>query len=112
MNVYLGSNKDSTGTVSDLQSHPLNDHYMLSTSKDGTARLWDLRQERCLVVFEANAALSISVSLPICLLVAVNLNNASVFILQVPHLSLEASMVTSMNGLSRRSTTPLAMIHQ
>ncbi|KAK4510503.1 rRNA accumulation- protein [Mucor velutinosus] len=49
-----------TSTVSDLQSHPLNDHYMLSTSKDGTARLWDLRQERCLVVFEANAALSIS----------------------------------------------------
>lgn len=63
--VYFESDKDTIDTVTDLQSHPLNDHQMLSTSKDGTARLWDLHQEKCLVVFEANTSLMISVSVSI-----------------------------------------------
>ncbi|KAL7331553.1 hypothetical protein PS15p_203730 [Mucor circinelloides] len=52
--------KGHTSTVSDLQSHPLNDQHMLSTSRDGTVRLWDLDQERCLAIFEANTALTVS----------------------------------------------------
>ncbi|KAF1803152.1 WD40-repeat-containing domain protein [Mucor lusitanicus] len=50
--------KGHTSTITDLQSHPLNNHHLLSTSKDGTARLWDLDQEKCLVVFEAKTALT------------------------------------------------------
>lgn len=98
-----------TGTITDLQSHPLNNHHLLSTSKDGTARLWDLDQEKCLVVFEAKTALTVSVSVLGCLLVAICSNDASAFILQATHLLLEASMVTCASGLSHLSTAPLAM---
>ncbi|KAJ1911228.1 hypothetical protein IWQ60_010241 [Tieghemiomyces parasiticus] len=43
-----------TGAVTDLQTHPRNDHYLLSASKDGTVRLWDLRVNRCVCVFRTN----------------------------------------------------------
>lgn len=49
-------------TIYDLQPHPLNDNHILSTSKDGTVRLWDVNQEKCLFVFEANITLTVSVS--------------------------------------------------
>ncbi|GAN05757.1 WD domain, G-beta repeat-containing protein, partial [Mucor ambiguus] len=52
--------KGHSSMITDLQSHPLSDHHILSTSKDGTARLWDLHQERCLVVFEAKTPLTVS----------------------------------------------------
>ncbi|KAL9539434.1 hypothetical protein MBANPS3_010255 [Mucor bainieri] len=52
--------KGHTNTITDLQSRPFNEHHLLSTSKDGTARLWNLHQERCLVVFEAKTALTAS----------------------------------------------------
>ncbi|KAI8387479.1 WD40-repeat-containing domain protein [Blakeslea trispora] len=44
--------------VFDLQSHPQNDDVILSTSKDGTIRLWDVNKGRCLVIFEADATVA------------------------------------------------------
>ncbi|KAI8378085.1 WD40-repeat-containing domain protein [Choanephora cucurbitarum] len=44
--------------VFDLQSHPQNDDVILSTSKDGTIRLWDVNKGRCLVIFEAEATVA------------------------------------------------------
>ena len=44
----------------DLQSHPRNDDVILSTSKDGTIRLWDVNKGRCLVIFEAEATVAVS----------------------------------------------------
>ncbi|KAI8640108.1 WD40-repeat-containing domain protein [Parasitella parasitica] len=52
--------KGHTNAVSDLQSHPLNDNYMLSTSQDSTIRLWDIGRGKCLVIFEANSPLTAS----------------------------------------------------
>ncbi|KAI8084345.1 WD40-repeat-containing domain protein, partial [Gilbertella persicaria] len=45
-------------TIYDLQSHPHNDNMILSTSKDGTMRLWDIHSGQCLVVFEADATVA------------------------------------------------------
>ncbi|KAI8979826.1 WD40-repeat-containing domain protein [Mycotypha africana] len=47
-----------TKLIYDLQSHPHNDHIILSTSKDGTIRLWDVDEGKCLVIFEADATVS------------------------------------------------------
>ena len=50
-NIYLE-------TIHDLQTHPSSDNYILSTSKDGTVRLWDVDAKRCLVTFEADATVT------------------------------------------------------
>ncbi|CEP13765.1 hypothetical protein [Parasitella parasitica] len=55
--MLLKGHKD---VVSDLQSHPLNNSHMLSTSQDGTIRFWDIDREKCLVIFEAKAPLTVS----------------------------------------------------
>ncbi|KAI7858713.1 WD40-repeat-containing domain protein [Circinella umbellata] len=47
-----------TKTIHDLQTHPSSDNYILSTSKDGTVRLWDVDAKRCLVIFEADATVT------------------------------------------------------
>ncbi|KAI9494347.1 WD40-repeat-containing domain protein [Zychaea mexicana] len=47
-----------TKTIHDLQTHPSSDNYILSTSKDGTARLWDVDAKRCLAIFEADATVT------------------------------------------------------
>ncbi|KAI8369384.1 WD40-repeat-containing domain protein [Radiomyces spectabilis] len=44
--------------IHDLQSNPRNDDHILSTSKDGTIRLWDVNTRRCLVIFEADATVA------------------------------------------------------
>lgn len=51
-------------SINDLQTHPFSDNYILSTSKDGTIRLWDVDARKCLVIFEADA--SVTVSYPLC----------------------------------------------
>ncbi|RKP38494.1 WD40-repeat-containing domain protein, partial [Dimargaris cristalligena] len=38
--------KGHTGAITDLQSHPHKDHYILSASRDGSVRLWDLRSRQ------------------------------------------------------------------
>ncbi|RCH87616.1 hypothetical protein CU097_008960 [Rhizopus azygosporus] len=45
-------------TILDLQSHPQNDNIILSTSKDGTLRLWDIDASACLAIFECDATAS------------------------------------------------------
>ncbi|KAG0741358.1 hypothetical protein G6F57_009351 [Rhizopus arrhizus] len=45
-------------TIHDLQSHPQNDNIILSTSKDGTIRLWDVDENVCLAIFECDATVS------------------------------------------------------
>ncbi|KAG1161365.1 hypothetical protein G6F37_003155 [Rhizopus arrhizus] len=45
-------------TIHDLQSHPQNDNIILSTSKDGTIRLWDVDENICLAIFECDATVS------------------------------------------------------
>ncbi|CDS08154.1 hypothetical protein LRAMOSA02102 [Lichtheimia ramosa] len=45
-------------TIHDLQPHPQRDNYVLSTSKDGTMRLWDVDKKKCLVIFEADATVT------------------------------------------------------
>ncbi|ORY98798.1 WD40-repeat-containing domain protein [Syncephalastrum racemosum] len=47
-----------TKTIHDLQTHPRSDRYILSTSKDGTVRLWDVDLAKCLVIFEADATVT------------------------------------------------------
>ncbi|KAI9267389.1 WD40-repeat-containing domain protein [Sporodiniella umbellata] len=44
-----------TKTVHDLQSHPQNDNVILSASKDGTIRLWNIDENNCLAIFECDA---------------------------------------------------------
>ncbi|KAI7872050.1 WD40-repeat-containing domain protein [Spinellus fusiger] len=44
--------------IIDLQAHPHSDNYILSTSRDGTVRLWDVDAQRCLVVFCAEATVT------------------------------------------------------
>lgn len=46
-------------TILDLQSHPQNDNIILSTSKDGTLRLWDIDASACLAIFECDATASV-----------------------------------------------------
>ncbi|KAI9312894.1 WD40-repeat-containing domain protein [Dichotomocladium elegans] len=47
-----------TKTIHDLQTHPQSDNYILSTSKDGTIRLWDVDAKRCLAIFECDATVT------------------------------------------------------
>ncbi|ORZ13169.1 WD40-repeat-containing domain protein [Absidia repens] len=44
--------KGHTKRILDIQSHPQNDNNILSVSKDGTVRLWDLKTHRCIVMFD------------------------------------------------------------
>ncbi|KAG0163007.1 hypothetical protein DFQ30_000888 [Apophysomyces sp. BC1015] len=48
-----------TRPVHDLQGHPHSDNYILSTSRDGTIRLWDIDAKKCLVIFEADATVAV-----------------------------------------------------
>ncbi|KAJ1960935.1 hypothetical protein IWQ62_004042 [Dispira parvispora] len=50
----LGRLGGHTEAITDLQAHPLNDYHILSASKDGTVRLWDLRIHRCVCVFQVH----------------------------------------------------------
>ncbi|KAI9014349.1 WD40-repeat-containing domain protein [Phycomyces nitens] len=52
--ILEGHKKD----IVDIQAHPKNDKHILSTSKDGTIRLWDVDTKACLVVFEADATVA------------------------------------------------------
>ncbi|KAL1934388.1 hypothetical protein VTP01DRAFT_6570 [Rhizomucor pusillus] len=47
-----------TKSINDLQTHPFSDNYILSTSRDGTIRLWDVDARKCLVIFEADATVT------------------------------------------------------
>ncbi|OAD71878.1 hypothetical protein PHYBLDRAFT_80559 [Phycomyces blakesleeanus NRRL 1555(-)] len=47
-----------TKTIVDIQAHPKNDKHILSTSKDGTMRLWDVDTKKCLVLFEAESTIA------------------------------------------------------
>ncbi|KAG0167670.1 hypothetical protein DFQ28_000494 [Apophysomyces sp. BC1034] len=49
-----------TRPVHDLQGHPHSDNYILSTSRDGTIRLWDIDAKKCLVIFEADATVAVN----------------------------------------------------
>lgn len=44
--------------IYDIQSHPQSDNIILSTSKDGTIRLWDVDQNKCIAIFEADATVT------------------------------------------------------
>ncbi|ORZ01809.1 WD40-repeat-containing domain protein [Lobosporangium transversale] len=43
-------------TITDIQPHPIRDEYILSASKDGTIRLWNILTGNCLVIFEYKAS--------------------------------------------------------
>ena len=45
--------------IYDIQSHPQSDNLILSTSKDGTIRLWDVDQGKCTAIFEADATVTV-----------------------------------------------------
>ncbi|CAO3624908.1 unnamed protein product [Mucor hiemalis] len=47
-----------TKLIYDIQSHPQSDNIILSTSKDGTIRLWDVDQNKCIAIFEADATVT------------------------------------------------------
>lgn len=44
--------------IYDLQSHPQSDNIILSTSKDGTIRLWDVDENKCIAIFECDATVT------------------------------------------------------
>ncbi|KAI7865053.1 WD40-repeat-containing domain protein [Mucor mucedo] len=50
--------KGHTKLIYDVQSHPQSDNIILSTSKDGTVRLWDVDQSKCIAIFEADATVT------------------------------------------------------
>ncbi|KAF9997369.1 hypothetical protein BGZ65_007054 [Modicella reniformis] len=43
-------------TVTDIQPHPAKDECLLSASKDGTVRMWNILTGKCLLVFEYKAS--------------------------------------------------------
>ncbi|KAI8874896.1 WD40 repeat-like protein [Backusella circina FSU 941] len=47
--------KGHTKPVLYLEAHPKNDNNIVSVSKDGTVRLWDIDKGKCLVIFECDA---------------------------------------------------------
>ena len=51
---------DYSETITDLQAHPQDDRHILSTSKDGTVRLWDVEEEKCLAIYDVEATVSVS----------------------------------------------------
>ncbi|KAI9300683.1 WD40-repeat-containing domain protein [Cunninghamella echinulata] len=50
--------KGHSKRILDIQSHPLNDRYIISVSSDDSVRLWDVDNKRCLAVFEADATVA------------------------------------------------------
>ena len=53
-------------TITDIQSYPQDDRHILSTSKDGTVRLWDVEKKRCLAIYEADATVSVGAMFILC----------------------------------------------
>ena len=49
-------------TITDIQAHPFNDDYLLSASKDGSVRMWNILTGKCLLVFEIKASVVVSIS--------------------------------------------------
>ncbi|KAI8599025.1 WD40-repeat-containing domain protein [Dissophora ornata] len=43
-------------TITDIQAHPTKDEYLLSASKDGTVRMWNILTGKCLLIFEYKAS--------------------------------------------------------
>ncbi|KAF9436533.1 hypothetical protein BGZ76_003686 [Entomortierella beljakovae] len=43
-------------TITDIHAHPTKDEYLLSASKDGTIRLWNILTGKCLLIFEYKAS--------------------------------------------------------
>ncbi|KAG9066430.1 hypothetical protein KI688_001656 [Linnemannia hyalina] len=43
-------------TITDIQAHPFNDDYLISASKDGSVRMWNILTGKCLLVFEIKAS--------------------------------------------------------
>lgn len=50
-------------TITDIQAHPFNDDYLLSASKDGSVRMWNILTGKCLFVFEIKASVVVSLGL-------------------------------------------------
>ncbi|CAO3671424.1 unnamed protein product [Umbelopsis vinacea] len=48
-----------TKTITDIRAHPQNDRHVWSTTKDGTVRLWDVEEARCLAIYQADVTVSI-----------------------------------------------------
>ncbi|KAG0345069.1 hypothetical protein BG004_003999 [Podila humilis] len=53
--VRLGGH---THTITDIQAHPTRDECLLSASKDGTVRLWNVNTGKCLIIFEIKASVT------------------------------------------------------
>ncbi|KAF9428897.1 hypothetical protein BGZ94_000618 [Podila epigama] len=53
--VRLGGH---THTITDIQAHPTRDECLLSASKDGTVRMWNILTGQCLVIFEIKASVT------------------------------------------------------
>ncbi|KAG0052538.1 hypothetical protein BGZ83_002469 [Gryganskiella cystojenkinii] len=45
-----------THTITDIQAHPKVDEYLLSASKDGSVRMWNIITGKCLFIFEIKAS--------------------------------------------------------
>ncbi|KAF9902720.1 hypothetical protein EC991_004607 [Linnemannia zychae] len=43
-------------TITDIQAHPFNDDYILSASKDGSVRMWNILTGKCLFIFEIKSS--------------------------------------------------------
>lgn len=43
-------------TITDIQAHPTSDDYLLSASKDGSVRMWNIVTGKCLFIFEFKAS--------------------------------------------------------
>ncbi|KAG0248307.1 hypothetical protein BG011_000220 [Mortierella polycephala] len=43
-------------SVTDIHAHPTKDEYLLSASKDGSVRMWNILTGKCLVIFEIKAS--------------------------------------------------------
>ncbi|GJJ78079.1 polycomb protein EED [Entomortierella parvispora] len=43
-------------TITDIQAHPNEDNYLLSASKDGSVRMWNIVTGKCLFIFEIKAS--------------------------------------------------------
>jgi WD40 repeat protein len=48
-------------SISHIEAHPKNDNNIVSLSKDGTVRLWDIDKGKCLVIFECDATFAVSI---------------------------------------------------
>lgn len=47
-------------TITDIQAHPTRDECLLSASKDGTVRMWNILTGKCLMIFEIKASVTVS----------------------------------------------------